>query len=324
MKSRFIPMFLLAPVLLAIGSWQSVYAQAEDSGKLQVLLIDGQNNHGAWKKTTPMIEKTLENTGRFEVTLSRTPPDDGRRPNYGKPQPEVGDMPEDLRKQWADWRPDFAEYDVVVSNYNGVHWPEEVEQQFVDYMKNGGGLVVIHAADNAFAAWPEYNEMIGVGGWYGRSEKDGPAIYWEDGQLVRDDSPGKGGTHGKRAPVLMENVAPDHPIMQGLPEEWLHPVDEVYTKMRGPAKNLTVLGVAYSDKVERKTPLLLTIDYGEGRVFHNMLGHDERGFEGVGFQELLQRGAEWAATGEVTLPPLEDGVLSTEEPAVRDPAETKS
>ena len=42
--------------------------------------------------------------------------------------------------EWEQWRPDFASYDVVVSNYNGDLWPEPVQKAFEDYVKNGGGL----------------------------------------------------------------------------------------------------------------------------------------------------------------------------------------
>jgi hypothetical protein len=81
---------------------------------IRVLLIDGQNNHAAWPRTSPMIKKILEECGLFQVDLSRTPKSDGRRPNYGRPQPTVADMPTELQAEWARWRPDFDDYDVVV------------------------------------------------------------------------------------------------------------------------------------------------------------------------------------------------------------------
>ncbi len=295
--------------------------------KIKVLLIDGQNNHGAWPKTTPMIQQTLENSGRFDVTHLQSPPDDKRKPNYGQAQPTVSDMPADLQTLWAKWRPKFSEYDVVVSNYNGVLWPKEVCQDFEQYMKDGGGLVVIHAADNAFAQWEEYNRMIGVGGWYGRTEKDGPTIYWEDGQLVRDTSKGRAGAHGKRAEILVENQAPQHPITKGMPAKWMHPEDEVYYNMRGPAENITVLATAYSDPKTggsgKQQPILMTLEYGNGRVFHDMLGHDEKGFMGVGYQNTLLRGTEWAARGEVTFPSVSSEELPADRVAERDPKDIR-
>lgn len=298
-------------------------AQAQDT--LKVLLIDGQSNHAAWPKTSPMIIQILEGSGLFDVTLSRTPPEDGRKADYSKGQPTVEDMPAELQAEWAKWQPDFSQFDVVVSNYNGVVWSEPLRTAFAEFVRNGGGFVSIHAADNAFAQWKEYNEMIGVGGWYGRNEKDGPAIYWENGALVRDPSPGKGGSHGKRSEVLVENRNPRHPIMAGLPEAWLHPADEVYCNMRGPAENITVLATAMSDAANggsgKEQPILLALTYGKGRVFHEMLGHDELAFTGVGFQNTLIRGTEWAATGKVTYPPVAANALSATELKTRNPEE---
>ena len=295
--------------------------------KIKVLLIDGQNNHGAWPQTSPMIQQTLENSGRFEVTRLSTPPDDKRKPNYGKAQPTVSDMPAELQSQWAKWRPKFSEYDVVVSNYNGVLWPDSVREQFEQYVKNGGGFVSLHAADNAFAQWEEYNRMIGVGGWYGRNESNGPTVYWENGQLVRDKSKGSAGAHGKRAEIVVVNRAPEHPITKGMPSAWMHPADEVYYNMRGPAENMEVLATALSDSQTggsgKQQPILLALDYGKGRVFHDMLGHDERGFTGVGFQNTLLRGTEWAACGKVTFPEVSSDELPIDKLAVRDPKDVQ-
>jgi type 1 glutamine amidotransferase len=294
----------------------------QEQAKLKVLLIDGQNNHGAWPKTTPMIQQTLELSGRFEVTHTRTPAADNRQADYGKAQPTVEDMPPELQAEWAKWRPDFSQYDVVVSNYNGVLWPDEVRKKFETYMSEGGGLVVLHAANNAFAQWKEYNQMIGVGGWYGRNEKDGPKILWEDGKLVRDASPGVGGAHGARSEVLVVNRNPEHPIMNGLPEKWRHPIDEVYFNMRGPAENITVLATSLANPDDAASvthhPTLMTLSYGKGRIFHEMLGHDEIAFAGLGLQITLARGTEWAATGKVTLPIGGANELSIEKAATRE------
>jgi uncharacterized protein len=107
--------------------------------------------------------------------------------------------------------------------------------------------------------------------------------------------------------------APQHPIMKGLPGEWLHASDEVYSQLRGPAKNLEVLSTALADKAKGGTgedePMFMTIRYGKGRVFHNTLGHvgpkdvePVPSLNSVDFIVSMQRGAEWAATGRVTQP----------------------
>ncbi|MCZ6673426.1 MAG: ThuA domain-containing protein [Verrucomicrobia bacterium] len=304
----------LAAVLLIFGC----KAKQEEALVLKVLLIDGQNNHKVWPESTPVIKQILQNSGRFEVTVSRTPPGDGRKTNYNAAQPTVADMPENLQAKWFDWRPDFSQYDVVVSNYNGVLWPEEVCLDFVDFVQSGGGFVSIHAADNAFSQWEEYQKMIGVGGWYGRSTgKHGPKVVWENNQLALDHSEGKCGAHGARNPVLVENRNQNHPITKGLPDKWLHPTDEVYYNMCGPAQGITVLASAHSDANTKGSgkdhPILLTLDYGKGRIFHNMLGHGIEAYAGAGFQHLLMRGTEWAATGKVTFdtPPSSDFAADT-------------
>ena len=102
----------------------------------------------------------------------------------------------------------------------------------------------------------------------------------------------------------MVTHAPGHPIMAGLPAKWMHGQDELYDRLRGPAKNVTVLASAFSSKAKGGTdldePLLMTIEYGKGRVFHTALGHGMEAIKCQGFAITLQRGVEWAATGKVT------------------------
>lgn len=285
---RFTPFCLFA--FAAITTlFASLSAEAvETTDKIRVLIIDGQNNH-EWQKTTPLLVKALKESDRFVADVVTAP--------------ATG---EDM----SGFRPMFANYDVVMSNYNGDRWPEETEQAFVDFLHNGGGFVSVHAANNAFAEWPEYNEAIGLGGWFGRSEKSGPYVYYKDDKLVRDDSPGRCGGHGEQHEFVVKLRDAKHPVTKGLPERWLHTKDELYDTLRGPAKNMTVLATAFSDPATggtgRDEPMLMVLDFGKGRVFHTTLGHADYSMDCVGFITTLLRGTEWAATGKVTIDVPED------------------
>jgi type 1 glutamine amidotransferase len=266
--------------------WRNIRVQdlsrGSDKPVLKALIVDGQNNHD-WQATTPVLKSLLQETCFFTVDVA-TAPAEGQ--------------------SMATFKPDFAKYDVIVSNYTGADWPKETQDRLVEYMKNGGGLVIFHAADNAFPKWKEWNEMIALGGWGGRDEKSGPMVRYRDGKVVLDHSPGRGGTHGPQHEFQVTVRERHHAIVAGLPEKWMHAKDELYSKLRGPAQNMTVLATAYADPEKGGTgehePVLFTVRYGRGRVFHTVLGHGPEQMRCVGFIVTLQRGTEWAATGRAT------------------------
>lgn len=282
MKIQFLGKLMFALVLACTTSF--VFA-----GKpIKTLLITGQNNHN-WQVSHIVLKQILENSKRFNVEYAISPA-----------------KGEDMRNFILDFTP----YELVILDYNGDAWPEETNKRFLEYVRKGGGVVVYHAADNAFPAWKEFNEICALGGWEGRNEKSGPWVYWVDGKLIKDNSPGVGGSHGKQHEYILTARNNTHPIMKGLPDKWKHGKDELYDRMRGPGNIKDILYTAYADKnlggSGREEPLIFTVEYGKGRIFHTMLGHagptveECPSMQCAGFQITLLRGAEWAATGKVT------------------------
>lgn len=292
--------------LLSVGLTPSPAAT-----KIKALIVDGQNNHAVWPKSTIMMKQYLEETGLFTVDVARTRYTwEGEREKEYLPLAGVGPT-ENLGepKPDANFAPDFSQYDVVISNFGwrAADWPETTRTAFEAFVAKGGGFVSVHAADNSFPNWAAYNQMIALGGWGDRNEKDGPYVYYNaEGKVVRDNSKGNGGSHGRQHEIPITIRVPDHPITKGLPQHWLTGMDECYGRLRGPAQNMTILATGEDQTLPyfkgRHEPLLMTVEFGKGRIFHTTLGHDTPALENVGFITTFLRGTEWAATGKVTLP----------------------
>lgn len=281
---------LLAVGIACLGISKS--AMADDP--LRALIVDGRNNHD-WVTTTAILKADLEQSGRFTVEVFSAP-------ESGAPD-----------TAWDEFTPRFALFDVVVLNYNGEAWPKEVREAFEAYIWGGGGLVVIHAANNPFPEWKAFNEMIGLG-WRGADFGDRITID-DSNQVIRTPKgEGPGAGHGVMHSYKVVVRDPEHPITKGMPREWMHAPDELYHGQRGPAKNMEVLATAFSDEETGGTganePLVWVVSYGKGRVFTNVMGHVGGGnalaAQGADFRSLVQRGAEWAATGVVTIPVPKD------------------
>lgn len=260
------------------------------SKPIQALIVSGQNNHN-WHVSHQVIKQILDHSKIFSTDIALTV-SNGENMN--------------------SFCPTFNNYDVIILDYNGDRWPAKTDSAFLQYIRNGGGLIIYHAADNAFADWKEYNQIIALGGWEGRNEESGPYCYLENGKLTLDHSAGPGGSHGQQREFTMHCYNNQHPITKGLPPNWLHAKDEMYDQMRGPAN---IKDLLYSGKTDPKTggsgreePLVFTVDYGKARIVHIMLGHcgptfeDNPSMQCIGFQTLLLRSAEWAATGKVSQP----------------------
>jgi len=323
----------------------------EAADKIRVLILDGRNNHD-WVRTTEATKATLEATGRFTVTVA-TAPAGFTQPKPGRPKP--GDAAakkafDAAMKQWTadeaafvkahaaeweQWAPKFADHQVIVNNYNGPEWGTAMKDSFTEFVMNGGGLVNVHAANNAFTGWDNFNEMICCG-WRGATfgkriavdDKTGQAVALVDAE-EKIQGKGFGSGHGAKHLFTLKTRDAAHPIMQGLPAEWLHANDELYGRMRGSADHMHVLSSSFSRPefggTDMHEPMVWYAPFGKGRVVTTSMGHimaadtSHDALHCVGFQTILARSAEWAATDKVTLA-VPEGFPTLDKTSVIEPA----
>jgi len=253
--------------------------QFGSAASVKALIIDGPE----WLIQTPALKAVLEADGLFQVDLISIPANGA-----------------------ASFQASFDKYKLIVLNYGGEGWPVNTLSALDKFLQNGGGLVALPAADSALPAWPEYNAMLGLSAGANRTLNAGPFWFYKEGNMAFDSTtPGAAGKAmqpDQPFQVTIRNT--EHPITKGLPLIWMHAKDRLMGNLRGPGKNMVLLGTSLSDASKKGTghdePVLLAVSYGKGRIFHTLLGRTDDGITCVGFQVLLRRGAEWAATGKVT------------------------
>jgi type 1 glutamine amidotransferase len=267
----FVRLAMLLTAMAAVDAQETILPRANPQAKIQTLIITGLDSHD-WRGVTPHFRKILEGTGRFDVRITEEP----RGANNET----------------------FAPYDLAILVYNDAHnpevrWSERTKSALVDFVRSGKGLVLYHHSAGSFARdnWEEFEKLCGG--------------IWRPGF----------GQHSEPHDFTVNMRDPQHPIIRGLKPSFVQTRDELYANMKfQPAGSYHVLATAYDEPSLYKgkarqpfpapgveQPLLWTVDYRKGRVFATMLGHDLAAASTPGFVVTFLRGAEWAATGAVTL-----------------------
>jgi type 1 glutamine amidotransferase len=256
------PRLTALALALALAALAPTPADAADDPRPVKLLIITGDEVGAhdWKATTQAMRDFLSAQGRINVQVTETPAKDLTDEN-------------------------LAKYDAFLLNYRETKpteetkWSDANKAALFKAVKGGKGLVVYHFASSGFADSPEFEKLIG-GGWR------------------------KQGFHGPKLVFSVKATDVKHPISAGLASPFPHPIDELYSNSKMVPGNV-VLATAYCDPSTPKgtgkdEPVIWINEYGGGRVFHSVLGHDTVALADPVLQEWMRRGVEWAATGDVS------------------------
>ena len=287
----------------------------------KVLVIEGASNHD-WQRRIENLRSVLSRDGSFQMDVTLVPQD------VASPE-------------WAAWNPNFSNYDVVLSGYSnatgGASWPLGVQTAVAAYVQTGGGFLAFHEANQAFTAWQEYQEIVGLT-WHDSNTGTAFTVNADDSLLVHPPGSGLATGHGARANVLVKRhgLPAVHPIHAGLPNSWFAADLEVVRFPRGIdpnlAANVKILSYATDPDPPAGQPALQhpvewTVAYGTGRVYASTYGHiwsdqaEPEGMRCAAFQETLVRALKWCAqkdpgtavpsdfpTSAVSLRPYTEGV----------------
>lgn len=234
----------------------------EQPKPVKALILTG-NNHPAhdWAATTKALTGILHGDPRIGVDVTAHP-----------------DM---LAKA------DLGRYDVIVQNYCNWDQPglgEAAQERFASYLRNGGGLVIVHYAN---------------GSWF-KTNPSGLAAHWPEyaGNICRrywDHSVSGHDAYGKFEVRITDRV---HPVIDGLQGLTFETTDELYFRQQGELP-IEPLAVARSTVTNVDEPMAFAYDYGKGRVFQTVLGHAAESLHAGGTAALIRRGTAWAARAEL-------------------------
>lgn len=259
-----LPLIALIAAALLCGALSSSAAD-DSSAKIKLLLITGDDvGSHKWQETAPATRDILVKSGRFDVKVV-----------------------EDL--SCLDNADELKPFDVIFLHryHTKGQLSDKGKENLLSFVKGGKGFVVAHLASASFGL---------------RKKKEGDKMVvvqepWEEFQKLcgRVWVMGTSG-HGPRAPFKVKIVNTKNPITKGIAD--FEADDELYAKLQGNAK-INVLATADSDWSKVTEPLVFTLSYGKGRVFHEAFGHDVKSLQNDAIAQIICRGCEWAATGKV-------------------------
>ena len=216
----------------------------------KALIITGQAGHD-WQTSSQAIKQILDETGLFSSDILISPA---------------------KGENMSGFSPKFLKYNLVVLDFEGDAWPKESDDAFMDFLNNGGGVVV-------------YNSKS------------------DPGEAIAESV-----TMSQRYTFEVRTRITDHPVTKGLPVRWLQPEDVIVQGLNPSGSEVQVLATAFSGTTHggsgKAEPVMVAMNSGKGRIFATMIGlpggEGDQALHSVGSIVTLQRGAEWAASGNVT------------------------
>lgn len=262
-----LPVIVVSAAVWRLGSASvTVAVDLPSEDPVRVLILTGVSNAAHdWKATTSQLQRILENSAGWSV--------------------QVCDDPE--HKILAT--EEMEQFDVVILNFaRPRRWAEDVEEGFCRFLQAGKGAIVLHAANNSFGDWPQFEHIVG-GAWRA------------------------GSFHPPYGPFIVYAEQPEHPILNGI--ERFEVTDELYCNLRYHPEKTELLAYAMGPGTRQGgsrtiQPIAWTTNWQDGRVFHLTLGHDVAAMSNRNFVRLIQRGTLWC-TGRLNSEPAAVKVVAS-------------
>lgn len=171
-------------------------------------------------------------------------------------------------------------FDVIVLYDYWQKITEEAKGDFVNALKSGKGLVILHHAVADYQAWPEYEKILG-----GR-------YYMAQKTVVNGvEKPRSKARHGEDIKVQVAD--PEHPVTRGVKNFTIR--DESYFGYDIQPDSHVILT---TDHTNNAPHLAWTRTYEASRVVYLQLGHDRFAYEHPSYRQLVAQAIRWVARKE--------------------------